>query len=765
MIKRIIRSFSLFISTLILMLSTFGTPALANGQEAGFLSEQDQEILQQYHDGNTESGLERRREIIEQNGLEAYVDEDGFLTGRFYDTHDLFAITRSHLVLIDRTQKAEYRSRLDELLKSGTTYQSVRALSVAGLSEVTAIWGPGTISNGLWKLSNNQFAFCADGRLAPPNAGTATSDPFPVNNAALRKALYYGVHGPENIMEGQGYTNEQMIVATNDFVSMAHTGTSVGQLAANGWHWNTWIKNLYDQIQAKPDPKSKGYEAYMVNVSGSGINWAGTQTALQPLVFGMYAPKGQAQIRKVSADPAISADNPNYSLAGAQYGLYSDPQAGNQIGTFTIRSDLSSNIISDLDLQTYYVKEIKAPQGYALDQTVYPLQVNADALSVLTCSDVPQANPVTILVQKFDKDTREGLADAEFTVKYYASAQEAPQRTWVLKSDKEGNVLLDEAHKVSGDAFYKNRHGQAVIPIGTVTIQETKAPAGYYADPAVHTQTISAGTDQQEILSVYKSVSVPNTNISLSLKKMQRQTDIPISNVVFLHTSPSGAEKEVTTDENGMIRWTHLEKGIHTLKEQSAPSGYELLEEPIRFEAGDQGIRLLNSHPSIALKDHVMTVFNKEKPVKVRIVKKNEKGNVLRGAQFTVYADEQLEEAIETVETDEHGQAEFKALEPKKKYWIRETKAPAGYRLPKDETYVLYFESVPAQGALQASLNGKEDHEALRIEEADGEKTIVLDLINYTGVQLPRTGSAGALWFTGAGCLSALYALYKRKGK
>lgn len=143
MIKRIIRSFSLFISTLILMLSTFGTPALANGQEAGFLSEQDQEILQQYHDGNTESGLERRREIIEQNGLEAYVDEDGFLTGRFYDTHDLFAITRSHLVLIDRTQKAEYRSRLDELLKSGTTYQSVRALSVAGLSEVTAIWGPG----------------------------------------------------------------------------------------------------------------------------------------------------------------------------------------------------------------------------------------------------------------------------------------------------------------------------------------------------------------------------------------------------------------------------------------------------------------------------------------------------------------------------------------------------------------------------------------------------------------------------------------------
>lgn len=72
MIKRIIRSFSLFISTLILMLSTFGTPALANGQEAGFLSEQDQEILQQYHDGNTESGLERRREIIEQNGLEAY---------------------------------------------------------------------------------------------------------------------------------------------------------------------------------------------------------------------------------------------------------------------------------------------------------------------------------------------------------------------------------------------------------------------------------------------------------------------------------------------------------------------------------------------------------------------------------------------------------------------------------------------------------------------------------------------------------------------
>lgn len=80
------------------------------------------------------------------------------------------------------------------------------------------------------------------------------------------------------------------------------------------------------------------------------------------------------------------------------------------------------------------------------------------------------------------------LEGAEFTVKYYkgdyaedvdpATQGATPERTWVLKTDEDGFTYLQDNYKVSGDEFYYNSTNLPTIPIGTVTLRETKAPEG-----------------------------------------------------------------------------------------------------------------------------------------------------------------------------------------------------------------------------------------------------------------------------------------------
>ena len=89
----------------------------------------------------------------------------------------------------------------------------------------------------------------------------------------------------------------------------------------------------------------------------------------------------------------------------------------------------------------------------------------------------------------------EKLQDAEFTIRYYAAgnASGAPTRTWVIKSDAEGNARLDAEHRVSGDEFYVDVYGAIGIPVGTFTVEETRAPENYERDSEVRSYQVSLG--------------------------------------------------------------------------------------------------------------------------------------------------------------------------------------------------------------------------------------------------------------------------------
>ena len=208
---------------------------------------------------------------------------------------------------------------------------------------------------------------------------------------------------------------------------------------------------------------------------------------------------GKISIHKQSANPGCTDGNALYSLAGAEYGIYSDPGCTQWVATLV--TDEAGNATSgDLQTGTYYVKEGKASEGFQVDPTVYTVNVPANATVAVNNGvvyETPINDPAGIIVGKYDGEKEynannlpqgsASLAGAEFTVRYYdgfydteqqAEASGAPTRTWVLSTDKDGYARLSNDYLVSGDPLYL-LNGVPTIPRGTLVIRETKAPEGY----------------------------------------------------------------------------------------------------------------------------------------------------------------------------------------------------------------------------------------------------------------------------------------------
>lgn len=224
---------------------------------------------------------------------------------------------------------------------------------------------------------------------------------------------------------------------------------------------------------------------------------------------------GAIDLSKASDDASITDGNPMYDLSGARYGIY---RSWNDASS---RASEAASMTTDgggyawcgrLSAGTYYVRETAAPAGYLLDDAIYEVRVNAGSTARVNGDqvrdEVASLNGGPVLA-KYDAEGAyvEGgnqpqgdasLALAEYTIKYYAAndASGAPTRTWVLRTDETGQIDLAKAkdsfeldgqtygYKASGDDFYESR-GSVCLPLGTVTVQETRAPQGYLLpDPA-----------------------------------------------------------------------------------------------------------------------------------------------------------------------------------------------------------------------------------------------------------------------------------------
>ena len=202
-----------------------------------------------------------------------------------------------------------------------------------------------------------------------------------------------------------------------------------------------------------------------------------------------WTPSGSVELYKSSAKPEITNGNPVYSLAGAKYDVHRTNDGGY---VTTLTTDASGYAAaSNLPYGSYYCVETQAPTGFNKDPDWHYFDVSGN--TVVRVADMPYDDPVGALLHKVDPvsgGTAQGggtLGGAEFTVKYYAGYYSSdpatqgvsPMRTWVMRTDSDGFCYFDASYVVSGDPFYIGAAGTPTFPLGTVTVQETKAPEGY----------------------------------------------------------------------------------------------------------------------------------------------------------------------------------------------------------------------------------------------------------------------------------------------
>lgn len=310
----------------------------------------------------------------------------------------------------------------------------------------------------------------------------------------------------------------------------------------------------------------------------------------------------------------------NYSLDGAEYKAYTTTgngvettDAANYLCTFrtdaagngyVIDTNSSRNLeVSDqlngnyyklvgVPLNTWvYIKETKSSAGCDLDSNAYYLHFTADNMEQTVTSTEPLKNdPLEIYLEKKDSTSGDAtgsasLAGAEFTVKYYdvpitgANAVtkyeqlkgKTPTRTWVYRTDESGAIRTkypDQYLIVNrSDALYKNKDGVSIIPLGAITIEETKAPAGYTLAGRFFKDTKTgecisnddgvifvAIKDAHSLSSYLGDNAIIKEEVSLrgdiKFKKVALDTDKPLSGIAFRITSKTTGESHVVvTDE------------------------------------------------------------------------------------------------------------------------------------------------------------------------------------------------------------------------
>ena len=94
--------------------------------------------------------------------------------------------------------------------------------------------------------------------------------------------------------------------------------------------------------------------------------------------------------------PIFPIKNGNYSLEGAKYGIYK----GEELVETLVTDKKGYAKSKELAEGSYTVKEISAPEGFAIDPSAHNVTVKAEGTSTVKVKDIPQNNPVKLLLKK-----------------------------------------------------------------------------------------------------------------------------------------------------------------------------------------------------------------------------------------------------------------------------------------------------------------------------------------------------------------------------
>lgn len=433
-------------------------------------------------------------------------------------------------------------------------------------------------------FSVNGFeAYCGDPSSKTPAAGSYEMQPL--RNATIAAGLWYGFGGPGfdaalwPASSWNGPMNDDAYrVATHVALAYLASGSTEFAYGTCDDAFKDWCASqlfgdsaicgrirsagfTIDGASTQREALPQGFMAY--------IMVTGTDTQI---MYAMdYHPRGNFMLQKASARPALSEDNDSYSLAGAQYGVFSDAACTDRVATL-VTDERGMARSPDLEPGTYRIKELSPPSGYALDDATTTVRLDVGDNGTVRMRNEPQSDPVDLILQKTDAETGEPspmggatLANTEYTVQFFAgqfadlgSAEDSGKlrRTWTLRTNERGELHLDDAAKVAGDDFYRDAQDRIVLPLGTVVVQESAPPVGYLLSDEAFILNVTAH-GAFPVVSTYDAPIEREQAIrgDLSFVKVREADQQRLANIPFrLRSNTTGEEHILVTDENGEVR-------------------------------------------------------------------------------------------------------------------------------------------------------------------------------------------------------------------
>ena len=364
------------------------------------------------------------------------------------------------------------------------------------------------------------------------------------------------------------------------------------------------------------------------------------------------------------------------TLAGAVFGLFANSTTTYTVGTaiMTATSDAQGEFIfENVSSGTYKVKELVAPDGYDLNNTVYTVTVTNNGVTypsgalMLMVNNTPTVTNSFIVGRKVDENG-DGLEGA--TIGLFANSSSLrPIKTATTRSN--GSFRFND------------------VPYGSYVVKEIAAPEGYVLNGTSYPVTLDAGGQSIEI-------EIVNTLIkgSVSGKKVDENgTGLAGARIGLFAESTTvfttaNAITTTLSGRGGAFSFTDIPYGNYIVHEIAAPSGYILSSEsyPVNINSNGQTISI-----------QIVNVLEINSGV-ITGTKKDNNGNNLSGATIGLFSSQGSKDgksgkdaALQTAITDTNGSFTFNDV-PYGTYIVREIAAPEGYVL-NDTAYTVTLNS------------------------------------------------------------------------
>ncbi|MEG0297862.1 MAG: SpaA isopeptide-forming pilin-related protein [Clostridium sp.] len=530
-----------------------------------------------------------------------------------------------------------------------------------------------------------------------------------VTNTATIEALHGGVKlvktGYNNcLLEGAKFRLVKVDGSNETFVN-EYTTNANGEIIIEG----LTIGSYYLQEVEAPNGYITSNEKHTFDVvfnQQSLVELTAVNTATEDAL------KGDAVLNKVDS---LS----KHPLEGAEFTILDEnlnPLKDDSGREYLIKSDENGQVkVTDLAIGTYYFKEVKAPEGYELNETLVKFEItfNQEARTVTTFENAPKESALhgnVKLVKKGYKDVL--LQGAKFKL-----------------------VKVDGANETLVNEYITNENGEITInnlPLGKYYLQEVEAPNGYITSDTKYPFEIKFNESETIKISAVNSPTKEALHGKVRLVKKSQHNGELLMGAEFKLVRVNEDNSEVlvgnyTTSDIGEIRVDNLLIGNYYFEETKAPEGFELNTEKIRFTVEFNKEETINLEFKNKLEEKPEVPETPEGSI-VLTKKDQDNGKVLPGAEFALYKlEDGQSEFIGTHITDAYGELRVSDLVIGDYYFL-EIKAPEGYELPMPQLRIDF--TIIEDQILQVVATNK------KLQEFDPAAVMLRKVDDETGVKL-----------------------------